>query len=65
MKHFLKGTIVVVGVLIVMWIVDLIIHIICNKNGIDLNSTVMSMASTLIGSIAGISIYDRWIKAEK
>lgn len=65
MNHFFKGAVVVVGVTIVMMVINIIINIICNKNGIDLNSTVMSMISTFIGVLAGTWIYDKWIKGEK
>lgn len=65
MKHLFKGAVVVAGVTLVMMIINIIINIICNQNGIDLNSTVMSMTSTFIGSLSGMLIYDRWIKNEK
>lgn len=57
MNHFLKGIIVMVGIIIV----NMIINIICNINGIDLNATGMSTVS----SICAIFIYDRWIRNEK
>ena len=50
MKHFFKGTVVVVGVTIVMMILNIIINIVCNKNGIDLDPSVMSVMSTFIGA---------------
>lgn len=65
MKHFFKGAVVVVGVTIIMMIINIIINIICNKNGIDLNATAMSMASTFVGALSGMLIYDKWIKDEK
>lgn len=65
MNHFFKGAIVVAGVTIVMMIIHIIINIVCTKNGIDLNSTVMSMTSTFIGALSGMLIYDKWIKNEK
>lgn len=65
MKHFFKGAVVVVGVTIVIMIINIILNIICSKNGIDLNSTVISMTSTFIGALSGMLIYDRWIKDEK
>ena len=65
MKHFVKGTIVVAGVMIVLLVVNIIINIVCNKNGIELNSTAMNMVFTFIGVFSGISIYDRWIQNEK
>lgn len=61
MKHFFKGAVVVVGVTIVMMMISIIIDIICNKNGIDLNSTAMTTLSTFIGVFSAISIYNRWI----
>ncbi len=57
MNHFLKGIIVIVGIIIV----NMIINIICNINGIDLNTTGISTVS----SICAIFIYDRWIRNEK
>ena len=65
MNHFFKGTVVVVGVTIVIMVINIIINTICSKNGIDLNSTAMTMFSTFIGVLSGTSIYDRWIKNEK
>ncbi len=65
MKHFVKGAVVVVGVTFVMMIMNIIVNIVCNRNGIDLNSTAMSMVSTFIGALSGMMIYDRWIKDEK
>ncbi len=65
MNHFFKGTVVVVGVTIVIMVINIIINIICNKNGIDLNSISMTMFSTFTGMLLSTSIYDRWIKNEK
>jgi hypothetical protein len=65
MKHFFKGAIVVAGVTIAMMVIHIIINMVCSKNGIDLNSTALSMVSTFIGVFSAISIYDRWIKNEK
>lgn len=48
-----------------MMIISIIINIICNKNGIELNSTAMSMMSTFIGALSGMLLYDKWIKSEK
>lgn len=57
MKHVLKGAAVMAGVIIV----NMIINIICNRNGIDLNSTGMGTMSVL----CALFIYDGWIKKEK
>ncbi len=57
MKHFLKGAAVVVGIIVV----NMIINIISNMNGIDLNSTASSTAS----AIAGMWIYNGLIMNEK
>ncbi len=65
MKHFFKGAVVVVGVTIVIMIINIIINIVCNKNGIELNWTVVDMISTFIGAFSGVLIYDRWIKNGK
>ena len=62
MKHFFKGTVVVVGVTILMMILNIIINIVCNKNGIDLDPSVMSVMSTFIGACSGMAIYDKWTK---
>ena len=37
MKHFTKGAIVVAGVTIVMMILNIILNIVCSKNGVELN----------------------------
>ena len=65
MKHFFKGTVVVMGVTIVMMIVNIIINIVCDKNGIDLDPSVMSVISTFIGAYSGMAIYDKWTKDER
>ncbi|MCI9079606.1 MAG: hypothetical protein HFH68_11930 [Lachnospiraceae bacterium] len=65
MNHFFKGTVVVVGVTIVLMIINIIINTICNKNSIDLNPAAISTVSTFIGVFSSISIYNRWIKDEK
>lgn len=57
MKHLLKGVAVMVGVIVV----NMIINIVCNMNGIDLNSTAQSTTS----SLCAVLIYDRLIKNEK
>ena len=46
MKHFLKGA----AVMAVVIIVNMIINIVCNMNGVDLNSTVMSTTSAVGGT---------------
>lgn len=57
MKHVLKGAAVMAGIIIV----NMIISIICNKNGVDLNSTGMSTMSAL----CALFIYEGLIKKEK
>lgn len=42
-------------------IINVIVNIICNKNDIELNSTIQALTSSLLA----ILIYDRWIKNEK
>ena len=64
MKRFLKGAVVVVGVMIVMVIINIIINTVCKNNGIELNSTVMDMAFLGIGILSGL-IYESWTKNEK
>lgn len=57
MKHLLKGAAVMVGVIVV----NMIINIVCNINGIDLNSTAQSTMS----AICAVLIYNGLIKNEK
>lgn len=57
MNHVLKGAAVMVGVIIV----NMIINIICNMNGVELNSTIMGTTS----AVCAMFIYDGWIKNEK
>lgn len=57
MKHLLKGVAVMVGVIVV----NMIINIVCNMNGIDLNSTAQSTTS----AICAVLIYNGLIKDEK
>lgn len=57
MKHFLKGVVIVVGVMIV----DIFINIICNINGIDLNST----ANTFAAVGCAMYLYYAWTRNEK
>lgn len=57
MKHFLKGA----AALGIVMIANIVINVICNMNGVELNST-----STTIGSmICAMSIYHALIKNEK
>lgn len=57
MNHFLKGAVVMVGVIIV----NMIINIVCNMNGIDLNSAIQGTMS----AVCAMFIYNGWIKNEK
>lgn len=57
MKHFLKGA----AVMAIVMIVNMIIHIVCNMNGIDLDSTVTGTVS----AVSAMIIYDGWIRNEK
>lgn len=57
MNHLLKGIIVMVGVVVI----NMIISIVCNQMGVDLNSTVMAAPS----AICALFVYDAWIKREK
>lgn len=57
MKRFLKGA----AALVIAIIVDIIINIICNTNGIELNSTVMS----LVCAFCAIQLYHLFIRNEK
>ena len=57
MKHFLKGTAVVELLLIV----KIIINILFNMNGVDLNSN----GTAAVSAVSAMFIYDRWIQNEK
>lgn len=57
MKNFLKG----VATVAVVMIVSLIIHIICNKNGINLDSTVTGTVSAM----SALLIYRGLTRKEK
>lgn len=57
MKHFVKGVAVMVGVIVV----NMVINIVCNMNGINLNSTAQSTMS----AICAVFIYNGLIKNEK
>lgn len=56
-NNFFKGAAVLVGIMII----DMIINIICNINGIELNS----MANTFVTVFCAVTIYDRWTRNEK
>lgn len=49
MKHFLKGAVAIA----ITMIVNIIVHVICNMHGIDLNSIV----TTVVSTICAILIY--------
>lgn len=57
MKHFLKGTTVTAGIIII----NMLINVVCNMNGVDLNSTTTGTMS----AVCGIFIYDRLIQHER
>lgn len=57
MKHFLKGAAVVMAVIIV----NMIVNIVCNMHGIDLNATGQSTVS----AVCAMLIYRRLIINEK
>ena len=57
MKHFLKGA----AVMTVVMIVNMIIHIVCNMHGVDLNSVVTGTVS----AASAMLIYHGLIKNEK
>lgn len=57
MKHFLMGAAVVVGV----WIVLIVINVICNINGHELDSVVIGVMAPIIA----LSIYNGLLKKEK
>ena len=57
MKHLLKGAAVMAAVMIA----NLIISIVCNMNGIELNSTVTGTVS----AVSAILIYHGLTKNEK
>lgn len=57
MKHFLKGA----AVMVVVIIVNMIVHIICNMNDIDLDSTVAGTVS----AISALLLYQGLIRIEK
>lgn len=57
MKHFFKGA----AVVIVVIIISMIVNIVCNMHGIDLNPTVQSTVS----AVCAMLIYRRLIINEK
>lgn len=57
MKHFFKGAAIMGAVIIV----NMIINIIGNMNGVDLNST----AAATVSAVSAMFIYDGWIRNEK
>ncbi len=57
MKYFLKGAAVMVGVIVV----NMIINIVCNINGVDLNSSIMGTMS----AVCALLIYDGLVKNEE
>lgn len=57
MKHFLKWVAVMAGVMIV----NIIINIVCNRYNVELNSSVVSVVST----VCAIVVYDGLIRREK
>lgn len=57
MKHILKGA----AIMAVVIIVNMIINIIGNMNGVDLNST----ATATVSAVCAMFIYDGWIRNEK
>lgn len=57
MKHFFKGAAIMVGVIVV----NMIINIVCNINGVDLNSSIMGTMS----AVCALLIYDGCIKNEE
>lgn len=57
MNHLLKGVAVMAGVIVV----NMLINIVCNMNGIGLNSTAQSTMS----AICAMFIYNGLIKNEK
>ncbi len=53
-NNFFKGAAVLVGIMII----DMIINIICNMNGIELNS----MANTFVSVMFAMLLYNAWTK---
>lgn len=57
MKHLFKAAVVAAGILIV----NMIINIICNRNGIDFNSAIQASMSAWLA----VLIYEKWTRSEK
>lgn len=57
MKHFLKA----VAAVVITMVADIIVYVICNMNGIELNSVAM----TIIVVFCGIQLYEWMIRKEK
>ena len=57
MKHFLKGA----AVLVIIIIVLMVINVICNMNGIDLDS----VSTGTVAAVGAMLIYDGLLKREK
>ena len=56
-KNLLKAVVVVVGVMIV----DIVINVICNISGVDLNS----ISNTFVAVMFAMLLYNVWIKDNK
>ncbi len=57
MKNSFKAVVVGAGVIIM----NMIIHIVCNMNGIELDSVVTGSTSAVLSMF----IYQAWIRSEK
>ncbi len=56
MKHLLKAIVVFVASMII----NIVINIISNMNGVELNTIVMSLTTTFVS----LTVYHAWIKNE-
>ena len=56
-KNLLKAVVVVVGVMIV----DIVINVICNINGVDLNS----ISNTFVAVMFAMLFYSAWSRDNK
>ena len=56
-KNLLKAVVVVVGVMIV----DIVINVICNINGVDLNS----ISNTFVAVMFAMLLYSAWSRDNK
>ena len=54
MKHFFKGT----AAIAITMIVNIIVNVICNMNGVELNTII----TTFVSTICAIEIYHGLIK---